>query len=240
MKQLLKKAVETPLGYPPLHQAVFPGDRVALVPDAFVMRNEEVLAVLIAHLVKNGVTPSDITVMMTGPEWEREEKTPTLRPLFPKKWQDEIVFCGFFPYKGESCSLLCNRSDGEPIALARPIVDADVVIPIERHYPVPPLGHFGILSSLAPRFCDLKTQIRFLAGDRPVEREKVVEEFAGEIREMADRLGVAMTIEVLAPDGDKIDGFLYGDPIAVDRHLKAESESMQSGTDGDGGKNHDK
>ena len=171
MKRLFKKAVEDPIHFPPLSRAVFPGDKVVLVPDPFVLAHGRLLETLIDHLIDYGITPSDITVMMTEQERSLAEKNDHLQSLITKKEKKGVVFHSFLPYKPDSCSILCNRSDGEPIALARPLVDADVVIPVERHYQTPPFGHYGTLSALAPRFCDLQTQIHFTAGDRP-EKEK--------------------------------------------------------------------
>ena len=220
MKKLLQKAFDAAVDFPPLSSAVFPEDRVAVVPDAFIVENGAILAALIEHIVEAQVTPSDITVLLTEGQFAAEQKTSALRSRLPEKYRDEIVFYGFCPQKGDSCSILGLDADGEPVALARPLVDADVVLPIERHYPTPPFGHFGLLSVLVPRFCDLTTQLRFQAADGVKGREKIIERLSPQIADAADRLGVATVIETLVDEQGTIRELIYGKPSAVRKKLE--------------------
>lgn len=220
MKKLLQKAFDTPLDFPPLSSAVFPDDRVAIVPDSFIVANGAILAALIEHLLDAGVKPGDITVLLSEAEFEAEEKKPTLRAFLPEAIRGEVALHAFRPQRGDSCSILGLDVDGEPVALARPLVDADVVLPIERHYPKPPFGHFGLLSALVPRFCDLPTQLRFQAADGVKGREKILETLSPQIADAADRLGVAMVIEAIVDGRGRVTELVYGKPSAVRRHLE--------------------
>lgn len=220
MKKLLQKAFDAAVDFPPLSSAVFPEDRVAVVPDAYIVENGAILAALIEHLVEASVTPSDITVLLTENQFAAEQKTSALRKRLPKQYRDEIVFYGFFPQKGDSCSILGLDADGQPIALARPLVDADVVVPIERYYPTPPFGHFGLLSVLVPRFCDLTTQLRFQAADGVKGREKIVETLNAQIADAAERLGAATVIEALVDEQGVVRELVYGKPSAVRKKLE--------------------
>ena len=85
MKRLFRKAVEDPIHFPPLSRAVFPGDKVVLVPDLFVLAHGRLLETLIDHLIDYGITPSDITVMMTEQERSLAEKNDLLQALITKK-----------------------------------------------------------------------------------------------------------------------------------------------------------
>lgn len=243
MKRLLKKALENPLDYPPFSTAVFPGDRVALVPDRFTIEHGEILGALVESLLDAGIEPEHITILFDDDEMD-ESAEKSFRARLPNG-AEKIVLHRFVPYAGDSCSLLCLSENGEPIALARPIVDADVVLPVERHWPVSPVGHFGTFSVLVPRFSDLTTRIRFQALDgvksapkkedakqttpeksdprkeaRKETREAILASVAGEIADAADRLGVAMLLEVLADERGEVTGFLFGAPPAVRARLK--------------------
>lgn len=225
MKNKLKHALEHPFDYPPLTSAVFPGDRVALVPDRFAVERGEILGALVESLLGSGVEPENITVLIPDEELDPASEA-ALRSLLPEG-AEQIVLHRFTPHTDGSCSLLCVGDDNEPIALARPIVDADVVLPVERHWPVPPFGHFGPLSVLIPRFSDLATQIRFQAADGVKNREKIIETVGGEIANVADLLGAAMLLEILVDEEDGVTGFLFGAREAVRAQLAKSAKSAK-------------
>lgn len=251
MKKLLEKGLANPIGFPTLAEAVYPGDRVVLATDRFSMENGAIPAAVLEFLVERGITPDDITVLFRDDEVaENEEKAKTslksskgkkspapktsspkppvdvaLRALLPKEWADRIVFHRFTPHQSDSCSILGLTEEGEPIALARSLVDADVVLPLERHHPVSPVGHYGPLSVIVPRFSDLVTQIRFQGADGVKNREKIVEPLADEIARTSRLLGVLMVLEIIADSSGNVTEFVFGDPAAVTRDLTARNNN---------------
>lgn len=219
MKKLLQKAFDTPFGYPKLSEAVYPGDRVVLAPDQYAAAESELLAAVVEQVVDSGVEPENITVLFDASETGEIEQIDVICNRLPKAWRNKIVFHGFSPHASDGCSILCLDLNGEPVALARPLVDADVVLPIERHWPNPPLGHFGMFSALVPRFSDLATRIRFQAADAEKKREKIVASFAEELASAARQIGVGMVLEFVTEPNGSIRSLLFGSPEAVAEQL---------------------
>src|SRR5262245_42876656 len=56
-------ALAQPLGYPPLAQAVVPGDRVALAVGSGLPQSQAVIGAVAKTLVETGVAPTDITLL---------------------------------------------------------------------------------------------------------------------------------------------------------------------------------
>src|SRR5262245_12963766 len=66
VEPLVREALERPRQYPPLRQAVVPGDRVVIALDATVPAAREVLAAVSDTLVRAGVDRGSITVLAAG------------------------------------------------------------------------------------------------------------------------------------------------------------------------------
>ena len=59
----VRNALEHPLDFPPVRQAVVPGDRVAIALDSSLGEITPVLRVVVDLLYQSGVEPGDVTVV---------------------------------------------------------------------------------------------------------------------------------------------------------------------------------
>ena len=210
MKKILQKAFDSAVSFPPLSEVVFEGDSVVIVPDAYIVEHGHLLAALVEHLLEAGCKAGDLTILLTAGEFERETHSGRLRALLPEKVRGEEIFEGFYPARPNACAMLAQDDEGNPIMMARTLVEADVVLPSERYYPDPPLGHFGFLSALVPRFADSDVQTRFQSADSDTKREKIVHTLAPVVADLAYRLGTAMAIEVMIDGDGQVEGAVFG------------------------------
>ncbi len=65
MVAAVRHAVEHPLDFPPVRQAVVPGDRVAIALDSSLAGVRPVLDLILEQLQQSGVEPTDVTVVLT-------------------------------------------------------------------------------------------------------------------------------------------------------------------------------
>lgn len=181
-----REILETPLGYPPLPEAVFAGDRILLVPDADYAVRTEILAGIVETFLAAGSTPGDLSLLLT----ETEEKT------IAGKLQDRLAGGASLifhrPSRRESLAVLGLTREGEPILLPRELVDADMVVSIGRFYRKSPKDHFGIHNAVYPRFSDPVTRLRFAEGAGAARRRHLEE-----VEEVARQLGIFFTIQFL-------------------------------------------
>ena len=210
MKKILQKAFDGAIDFPPLGEVIFAGDSVVIAPDSYVVEQGQLLSALVEYLLGTGCGADDLTILLTAGEYERETRSGRLRALLPESIRGADIFEGFYPARPNACAVLAQDEEGNPIKMARTLVEADVVIPIERYYPDPPLGHYGLLSALVPRFADSEVQLRFQSADSETKRQKIIETFAPVVTDLAYRLGAGMAIEVIIGDSDQIDSAVFG------------------------------
>src|SRR5580692_6752006 len=77
-------ALDEPLGFPPLSQAVVPGDRVVLALDHDVPRGREIVSALFDCLVTSGLDPADLTLLTV----RASDSSHDVRELLPAAYRD--------------------------------------------------------------------------------------------------------------------------------------------------------
>jgi hypothetical protein len=156
---LVRDALERPLGFPPLRQAVVPGDRVAIPFDPDVPHGLRVLHALCGTLREAGVEPESIRVIATGPG---AEVSAALLPA-GVSWTEHD------PDDRAGIAYLATSAGGRRIYLNRHLTDADLVVPVGRLGFDPVLGQRGPWGVIFPGLSDAATQraYRALAGGRP-------------------------------------------------------------------------
>ena len=216
MKRLFAEALKNPIDFPHISQVVYPGDKVAVAVDAFVVRRPGLLADFVAEIMAVDLDANDITVLML--ESERKMYEAPLRTALPEEYRAAIRVVGHNPLDPQSLAMLGVAKDDSPIMLNRSLVDADVVIPIERHEAAinrgqasALTGHFGMHSVIYPRFADGETQKRFLFSGAKKNREKLLAALVAEVDEIVYALGVMMTVQILTDSQDEITRFIVGD-----------------------------
>jgi hypothetical protein len=152
---LTRQALEASLDYPPLRQAVVPGDRVALPVDTGLPEAGAVLSAIVEVLREVGV--ESITAVVDRRERDRPELS------LPAG----VELLGHDPTDRESLAYLATTEGGRRVYLNRSLAEADIVIPIGRIGPEEGLGVRGPWSVIEPGLSDREpTPVSLLAPSR--------------------------------------------------------------------------
>ncbi len=126
----IRESLASPIEFPALHQAVVPGDRIALVLDRNVPSSAEIVAEVCAVLLTAGLEPDHLHVLqpaaLTGP------RPSDPRRLLPSDVREVVGWKIHDPTAQDSMGYLASSAGGERIYLTREVIEADLVIPIAR------------------------------------------------------------------------------------------------------------
>jgi nickel-dependent lactate racemase len=144
---LIREALERPLGYPALRQAVVPSDRVAIPFDPDVPDAPRVLHAICATLQGAGVDPAAIRVVATGPA-----------PALPAAQRPPgVSWTEHDPEDRSALAYLASTTGGRRVYLNRHLTDADLVVPVGQLGPDPVLGVRGPWGVIFPGLSDTGT-----------------------------------------------------------------------------------
>ncbi len=212
-------ALRSPLLFPPLGQALVPGDRVALAIGPRVPRVDAVLAAVWEVLDERGIRPEDVIALhaQIGTQTPQDD----LRGAFPRSVRRRVHVRTFDARRHNletgTVSYLASTVGGERIYLAKPIHDADVVIPISTMRFDPLLGFRGATSVLYP-WLSTADAVRRLRGQGHPELDPAD---GRPLRDLVDEvgwlLGVQFAVQVVPTAGGQMAAVFAGAPDAVQR-----------------------
>ncbi len=214
----LRAAVEQPLDFPPLTQAVFPGDRVVIAVEAGLPQAAALVESLVQLLLDAGSMPGDICVLHAKADADFE--LDRLQSRFPERDGRGVEITIHDPTKRDGLSCLASDEGGNPIYINRRLFDADVVLPIGCLRLESSLGYYGVNGTLYPAFSDLPTQERFRATGVEHSAEQIAKR-RQEADEVAWLLGVLMSIQIVPATGRSVLHVLAGTPESVHRRGNA-------------------
>lgn len=195
-------AVDRPLDFPPLRQAVVPGDRVVLAIASDVPQAAEVVAAIVPALVEGGVTPEDVTVLQTLEDVNAGQPDP--RSQLPDSLLNSVQLFTHNPAEQTQLSYLAADDHAEPIYLNRRMCEADFVIPIGcvRSDELASGNGKGMTwnETIFPTFGDRKTIDQLAPSGIPLTKGQLAHRHK-QIDEIAWLLGVQVTAQVV-PGGD--------------------------------------
>lgn len=148
LRPLVLETLEHPLGYPPLRQAVVPGDRVVLPVDPATPALGPMVQAVCEVLQSAGVQPETVSVLSLGPMPE-----PVLGSL-----PEGLSWHVHDPDDESSRAYLASTREGRRVYLNREAVDADFVLPIGRIGYDSSMGLRGPWSVVFPGLSDSDTQ----------------------------------------------------------------------------------
>jgi len=151
---LIADALERPRDYPPLRQAVVPGDRVVIALGDDVPEAPAVLRAVSAVLTGSGVEPGGMTVLTAA------EARGRLSEAVPPG----VTFLTHDPDDRPNLAYLATTVGGRRVYLNRVLTDADFVLPIGRLGYDPVLGYQGPWGVIDPGFSDAERLRSALAG----------------------------------------------------------------------------
>jgi hypothetical protein len=165
--RLVRDALESPYQYPPLRQAVVPGDQVVVALDVAVPQAAGALQAICDTLVQAGVEGGSIIVLTM------EEAGPDLRG--GAGLPEGIAWAVHDPDDRGQMAYLASTALGRRVYLNRLLTDADVVVPVGRLAYDAVLGYRGPWSLLYPGMSDRATARSFqgqgTSGDDWSDRE---------------------------------------------------------------------
>jgi nickel-dependent lactate racemase len=202
----LAEALAAPLGYPPLSQAVIPGDRVTVAVDPLLPQATRLVRELIDLLTGAGCGPADITVLI---ESEQESR---FRAALSDAAMREVQVIGHDAADASSHAYLAATREGNPVYLHRAIGDADVMIPLaatrrQQSCDVAASVH----SAWYPVFSNAETQQR-LATDAQRRKHKAP---SNEAEEAAWLLGLRFVVQAVPGIGGSVASIVSGDAELV-------------------------
>ncbi len=191
----MRAALDTPIDFPPLRQALTPDDRVVVVVDEEVPELATLLTVLLEQLDAAGVGPGSVTLLVPASTTQQ----PWLNDL-PEAF-GEVRLEVHDADDRKKLSYLATTTTGRRLYLNRTLVDADqVVILAGRRFDAAGRS-VGSNSSLLPTLCDAATR----AGPPLSETE---------MAEGTWLLGTPFVVEAVAGPGDTL-AHLVGGSQAV-------------------------
>lgn len=151
---LILAALEHPREFPPLRQAIVPGDRIAVAFDPDVPHAPRVLNALCRTLQGAGVEAGAIRVVAPGPA--------------PAQLPASVSWIEHAPEDQAALAYLATTEGGRRIYLNRHLIDADLVVPVGRLGHDPVLGERGPWGAIFPGLSDLETMRAYRAMARDV------------------------------------------------------------------------
>jgi nickel-dependent lactate racemase len=144
----LAAALDSPLEFPALRQAIVSGDRVVLVLDQRVPQGEQLVAGVIKVLQEQGVEAGDITIVQ--PADPRGQRSRDPRGGLSREVGAAVQWKVHDPTLDDSTAYLASTASGERIYLAREVLDSDFVMLIGATTFDPVLGFRGTGSAVYP------------------------------------------------------------------------------------------
>lgn len=212
-----RAALESPLNYPALAEAVVPGDQLAIAIDAAVPDAANILRGVIAVAEAAGIEPAAIAVVSSD-----EGFCHALRDEF----DDRVRVVIHDPEDQENLALLGLNEKNERLLVNRTIFEADVVLPIGCARLSGVVGN-GVFDSLFPRLSDEETIGRM---QTPTQRGTLGR--LNKLREKADEagwlLGVALVMQVVPGKDGSVAEVVAGDARAVTERVQQACEALWS------------
>ncbi len=203
VRQAVADVLAKPLDFPPLSQAIFPGDRIVLALEPSVPQAGEIVGAVVDMLLESGAKPDDIAIVLAHVEGDAEtsQETDELRQHFSDEYRDLIEIVAHDPAHREHLSYLAVGEHTEPVYVNRRLFDADVVLPIGCLRLGSAWDYYGVNGALCPTFSDQATLDRFRAAGVDGDTEEAAKR-RHEADELAWLLGVMLTIQVVpGPEG---------------------------------------
>ncbi len=214
LAECVAKALENPLGFPPLWQSIIPGDHVTLVLEEGLPHPEQVVQAVVQVLLAAQIAPEDITILCPA-QPQSEPRVPVA--LLPEPIRRRIMLRRHDPADPGCLAYLASTEAGHRVLLHRAIVDADVVLPIGCQQSDQAPDYFGLFSGVYPAFSDLAAQRRFRAWTFRAQRGAEKRLLMAEVREVAWLLGSAFAIQLVPGPGQRIVEVLAGQIQQVGR-----------------------
>ncbi len=207
---MIQTAINEPLEYPGIDQAVVPGDRVSIVVDPETPCWPEIVAALRQRLLSAGIESDSIRVALNREISEQDLPA----NLSPETVGTVISYAEVM--KGRSM-YVASTAEGERIYLPEEIGEADFVISLGPFGFHEQWGYHGTYSIIYPAFASEEEQEKFHAGSQ----QELTPETSRGTRQTIDEagwlLGLQYTVQVIPSGAGKLGHIISGSNDAVYR-----------------------
>jgi nickel-dependent lactate racemase len=203
------RALEEPVGFPPLRRALTPDDHLVILVDDSLPRLEELLPPVLRHVGQAGVSPAAVT-FLTPPSDENQSWLDNL----PDDCDDVRVEV-HAPKDRKKLSYLATTRGGRRLYVNRTVVDADQLILLCRP-DADPLFAQGGAGLLFPTLSDEATRQELFHPERTPAQARALRTQA---EEFAWLLGAPFLVQIIEGPADEIAGVIGG---PVESHTEGE------------------
>ncbi|HBN77685.1 MAG TPA: hypothetical protein DD473_18115 [Planctomycetaceae bacterium] len=172
----IQAALSDPLDYPPVHEAVVPGDRVAIVVDPETPSWPEIVCAIGSQLEKRGVEPGSLRISLNT-EVESNNQAGVSKVPYAIVPHEQVM-------EGRAV-YLASTAEGERIYLPEEIGEADYIISIGRFGFDDHWGYRGTHSIVFPAFATEEEKAKYLGKGH---QELSPEDSRG-VRQVIDEIG---------------------------------------------------
>ncbi len=189
-----RHALQTPLDFPTLDQAVLEDDKIAIALDRQTPGSATIIAEIWRVLATRNVQPENVTIIQPAALSKMPEPDP--RSLLPEEVRSVIGFKVHDPTNPASCGFLTKVSSGEDIYIARELIDAGMVIPVGVTAFDPILGYRGTNSVLYPGLSNVEAIKRSLGLTHQELAPSNIRPIRQIIDEIAWLMGIQFAVQV--------------------------------------------
>lgn len=223
----LQAQLAAPLDFPPLCQALVPGDQIVIAVGPDVPRAASLVAAVVEYLLAYDVNPEQICILQTQAQ---EQSGSSITADCRASIRDQLTVVTHHPQKREELGYLAADEAGEQILFHRRLIEADMIIPILAA----DLGDAntdGTGNGLYPIFADEKAQQRFHHPPPPATKSRKAGTRTNEPVKLPTEspewlLGVLFGIQVVAGGKDEILQLLAGSTTVIRRDAARKQQQL--------------
>lgn len=216
----IESALAAPLDFPSIEKAIVPGDRVVLAVDPAIPQMPDVIAGVVAYLLRHEVQANQLAIVLAGHE---PDDSAGIEKALSSVSETTISVELHDADDSTRVAYVAANQEANPIYVNRTLVDAEVVIPISCARGGGSLDYLGPYT-VFPRLSDRKTRGRFFSLARlenPLEREK--------LRAWADEAawwtGLYVAIQVIPGYDGEVAAVLAGNPSLLEETVQRRMEA---------------
>jgi nickel-dependent lactate racemase len=157
-KSELATALQRPIDFPSVEQAVIPGDRVTVALDRHTPGAASLVAGIWKALAPRGIDADRFVVIQ--PATRMASELPDPRSELPEEIREQVPWMLHDPTCRDRCVYLAATATGERIYLAREVVDADFLISVGPIAFDPLMGYRGTSSVFYPGLSSVEAMQR--------------------------------------------------------------------------------
>jgi len=210
IETLLHKAISAPVNYPTLAEAIFPGDRIAILIQNELPAAQSTLEALISVLEKARIETQDILVVVSA-DMKRtfeliehsaadpESKMPATFRMKSDQRAEALRFEVHVTDDEQAVSYLAANEQGNPVYVNRSLCDSDLILPLSC---MPPGDQHS--DCLYPEFSTEEIRARYRKKEDSGKQRQAETELAN------NSLGMFFSIELICSPGEVIEDIVCG------------------------------